>query len=223
MLVTAEQALIAEAVRAALVDRGHDVYVLRWPGDVAVPGPRGTRGRPPLEDLDAGLLLSDLDRWSRVRAAALVIESIDLPWVVMAGRPPDAAWGAVLEAGARLVVPSRVSLDEVAGMLGAVVREGLTAPPQQRARLEESWRELRSRHETSAERLASLSPREREVLRLLYSGTSVAGIAEVLEVSPETVRSQVKSVLRKLGTASQLSAVAMFREAQDDLQAEPLG
>jgi DNA-binding CsgD family transcriptional regulator len=66
------------------------------------------------------------------------------------------------------------------------------------------------------ERAGSLTPREREVLLLLYSGEPVSRIAALFDVSPATVRSQVKSVLRKLEVNSQLAAVAAVRALLDD-------
>jgi len=56
-----------------------------------------------------------------------------------------------------------------------------------------------------------LSTREREILALLYDGVTVAEIAERTGVSEQTVRSQVKAVLRKLEVNSQLAAVAVYR------------
>ena len=50
---------------------------------------------------------------------------------------------------------------------------------------------------------------------MLHAGDRISRIAQLLGVSPVTVRSQVKSVLRKLEVKSQLGAVA----ALDDLLA----
>ncbi len=45
------------------------------------------------------------------------------------------------------------------------------------------------------------------------AGRTVAEIAEVRTVAVSTVRSQVRKILQKLGTTSQLTAVAMARQA----------
>jgi DNA-binding NarL/FixJ family response regulator len=58
--------------------------------------------------------------------------------------------------------------------------------------------------------MSALTPRELEVLRLLHGGYTVAQIAERNDVAPSTVRSQVRSVLRKLGVNSQLAAAAHY-------------
>ncbi|WP_205695785.1 LuxR C-terminal-related transcriptional regulator [Conexibacter sp. SYSU D00693] len=64
--------------------------------------------------------------------------------------------------------------------------------------------------------VASLSPREREVLALLAGGASNAQIAERLFIADETAKSHVKHVLRKLGAANRVEAAAFWLRAQQD-------
>lgn len=58
-----------------------------------------------------------------------------------------------------------------------------------------------------AEAFARLTLREAEVLRLLATGLSNATIAEVLRISPTTVRNHIERVLAKLEVHSKLEAV----------------
>ena len=53
-----------------------------------------------------------------------------------------------------------------------------------------------------------LTPRERELLKLLASGKSTNSIAEALRISPRTVRNHVNNILGKLDVHSRLEAVA---------------
>lgn len=66
---------------------------------------------------------------------------------------------------------------------------------------------------------SELTSREWEVLDMLCAGASVDVIAEEFVLSAETVRSHVKSILRKLGVHSQREAVAAATELRSSLGA----
>jgi DNA-binding NarL/FixJ family response regulator len=57
-----------------------------------------------------------------------------------------------------------------------------------------------------------MTRREREVLRLLVDGYDSKEIADVLVVSPQTVRTHVQNTITKLGAHSRLEATAMAIE-----------
>ncbi|MFL5936382.1 MAG: helix-turn-helix transcriptional regulator [Gaiellaceae bacterium] len=61
--------------------------------------------------------------------------------------------------------------------------------------------------ETRAE-VEELTPREREVLRLVAEGLSDGDIAAQLVLSPHTVHRHVANILRKLGLHSRAAAAA---------------
>jgi DNA-binding NarL/FixJ family response regulator len=56
-------------------------------------------------------------------------------------------------------------------------------------------------------RLATLTPREREILRSLAGGMATGEVAQTLGISPLTVQSHVKNVLAKLGVHTKVEAV----------------
>jgi DNA-binding NarL/FixJ family response regulator len=58
-------------------------------------------------------------------------------------------------------------------------------------------------------RLLLLTPREAEVLQAMADGHSTGGVASLLDISPATVRSHVKSLLAKLGLHSRVEAVSV--------------
>jgi DNA-binding NarL/FixJ family response regulator len=181
------------------------VTVLHWAADRG-PSPRNGVARR----IDVGLMISDLDRWSRIRGVALLMTGIRVPWVVLTSAARGPLWGAVVEFGACAVLSSDSPLIVVHDALVNAARGDTLMPQEDTAQLRASWQELRLERQQLNERVRSLTPREREVLRLLYAGDSVAQIADIFEVSPTTVRSQVKAVLRKLDVNSQLAAVAAF-------------
>ncbi len=54
-----------------------------------------------------------------------------------------------------------------------------------------------------------LSPQEQRVLRLLVAGQTYAEMAEVLVVSPNTIKTQISSIYRKLGVSRRAEAIAV--------------
>jgi LuxR family quorum sensing-dependent transcriptional regulator len=58
-------------------------------------------------------------------------------------------------------------------------------------------------------RSAALTPRERAVLTALAEGQATEEIGTLLHVSPHTVRSRIKTILRKLGARNREHAVAI--------------
>jgi DNA-binding CsgD family transcriptional regulator len=58
-------------------------------------------------------------------------------------------------------------------------------------------------------RAYGLSPREVQVLGQLVGGRSAEGIAEVLGVSPNTVRAHTRRIHEKLGVSSRDEIVAL--------------
>lgn len=205
VLVVAQHSLVGEAVGQALRATGLRTRSLDWesPGEVPL-GLLGSRAR--------GLLLAELTDVPTLTAACRWLE-VPVPegfgWVVLSGAEKGPAWGAVLAAGARDVLPVSTGLDDVLDLLTSTdPRPRLRR--RERAGLIDLWEKLSHDSEERSHRLQSLSPRERQVLAMLHRGQSVDRIARSSGVSTATVRSQVKAVLRKLGVSSQLAAVALY-------------
>jgi LuxR family maltose regulon positive regulatory protein len=79
-----------------------------------------------------------------------------------------------------------------------------------RSRLAEARAVLR-RHRSPDALTEPLTPRELDVLRLLQSTSSLSSLATELFLSPNTVKTHVKAVYRKLGATSRTEAVAIGR------------
>lgn len=63
--------------------------------------------------------------------------------------------------------------------------------------------------------LSALSPREREITRLIARGNAVGDVAAQLKLSPNTVRNHVKSIFSKLRVHSQLELVSKLTGLSD--------
>lgn len=64
------------------------------------------------------------------------------------------------------------------------------------------------------EELKSLSPREHQVLIELAQGNRIQKVAELLSLSPNTVRNHLKSIFAKLGVNSQVALMGKLAGAQ---------
>ncbi len=218
--VASDQPLVADVVAAALSGNGLRGSVLGWPGspDSATKQGRSNQGtlinqgaKTPREiRLEVGLLISDFDRVARIRSAVELIVEVPASWVVLTEVPRGPLWGALLELGSVHVAASTTGLDEVTAICRAVADGQALISEPERITLIAGWWAALNEHQDVVARLATMTPRETEVLRLLYAGSPVRSIAKQLDVAEATVRTQVKRVLRKLEVRSQLAAVATF-------------
>jgi DNA-binding NarL/FixJ family response regulator len=119
---------------------------------------------------------------------------------------PEAATMA-LAAGACGVLPPQRDRSLVKVFQRAAAGE-LVLPADELPTLVDRLRSAR-RERSEPERLATLTQREREILRELSEGISTYDLAQRLQISPLTVQSHVKNILAKLGVHTKVEAVGM--------------
>lgn len=129
--------------------------------------------------------------------------------LILTGSTDEALQGAALDAGAVSILHKGESLDQLCQNIRDVIDGHIVMRP---ARRDELLQKSRRRSALEA-KLRSLSPREAEVLSALIEGMSAETIASALFVSVATVRSHIRSILRKVDVTSQLAAVAAARRA----------
>jgi DNA-binding NarL/FixJ family response regulator len=71
-----------------------------------------------------------------------------------------------------------------------------------------------TRDDEKARLLATLTPREREILRALVRGGSNKVIARAINLNENAVKFHLKNVFRKLGVASRGMAIAMAEKLE---------
>ena len=118
-----------------------------------------------------------------------------------------------VEQGAVGVLNKAMSFTDLVAAVKEVVSSGSLLSAHQREELLGVLRRSRREEEERLAPFAALTPREREVLDCLMEGMPAETIAKTSFVSVATVRSQIRSILSKLGVNSQLAAVAMARSA----------
>ncbi|WP_369696868.1 response regulator transcription factor [Streptomyces sp. XD-27] len=135
--------------------------------------------------------------WEEVRAAHADLRAL-------AQRVPDALLREEILAACGRLARARESVGRESGARGSGVRGSGVR--------ESGVRESVAR-ESGAGRAVELSPREVDVLACVASGATNAAAAERLGLRPETVKSYLRSAMRKLGARTRLQAVVEARRA----------
>lgn len=208
--LVSDQHLVGETVRMALSSRGFEVLSLALPSGSV--GLRELAGSLAGSHPAVGVVLSDLADPTQLRDAVAVLGGVQLRWLLLTNTGAGPQWGAAVDAGARGVLPMTATLDDLGRSLIRLAAGRPVMPPSLRGRVLDEWRQLGEDQRLLAERMETLTPREMAVLESLSEGTSVKLIATERGVAEGTVRSQVKSILRKLGVRSQLAGVAAYRQ-----------
>lgn len=113
---------------------------------------------------------------------------------------------AALKAGARGYLLKDVQLRELVEAIRLVAKGEIVIAPAMAARLIEEFQEI---HRYEQDRhMGGLSPREREILRLVAQGASNKEIAGDLYISQTTVKAHLRSILEKLDVKNRAEAVA---------------
>ncbi|MGN0062664.1 MAG: LuxR C-terminal-related transcriptional regulator [Nocardioides sp.] len=204
--------LVVQAIAAAVEDLGEPTLPLYWDGGEVSELVAPSR-------VDAAILVDDLEGSAEVRQARELVGAAEVPVLVLTAHAPGAVWGSIVSRRHAAVLSARTSLEEVL-LLVQRMRQGDEVLPESRRReLVREWVDWVSQATDFQARLEQLSPRERAVLDLLAQGQRVSEVAEQLGVADGTVRSQVKSLRRKLGVDSQLAAVAAMNLYSGDVSA----
>lgn len=132
--------------------------------------------------------------------------------VLTAERDPQRL-GECLEAGADGVFDKAQPFDQLVDALQDAMRGATVMRAGAREELLAGLRSARVADQRRRAPFESLTAKERAVLLGLLEGHNAEEIARHQVVALSTVRSHVKSLLRKLGVNSQLAAVALARDA----------
>lgn len=182
----------------------------RVPVAVLGPVPDALAALDALDREVVDLVLVDLDRDADegLETVRLIREGNGAARVlcVSEARAPEAAAGALAAGAVGVIRPDSGGTATLSALRRALAGE-LVLPAVHLPNLVDRLRT--GRDLSDAERLGSLTGREREILRLLADGGATAEIASVLGISPMTVQSHVKNILSKLGVHSKVEAVTL--------------
>jgi DNA-binding NarL/FixJ family response regulator len=161
---------------------------------------------------DVILLDAELPDDSAIAFCADMTRSGEHPRVVMvsAASHPERIVAAV-RAGAAAWVRKDESVDHLLDVIRGVVRGDTWIPPSELGTVLRLLIEDQDHRRDSDDLLASLTRRERDVLFLLVEGAGRKEVAETLQLSANTVRTHLHSLMVKFGVHSTLEVVALAR------------
>jgi DNA-binding NarL/FixJ family response regulator len=154
---------------------------------------------PVMDGIEATRMVTSLDSSPRV----LVLTTFDLD---------DYVYDA-LRAGASGFLLKDVTAEQLFDAVRVVAAGDALLAPSITRRLIETFVETRRSRPPPTDRLAALTARETDVLRLMAHGMSNPEIAEHLVLGAETVKTHVSRVLRKLGARDRTQAVIAAYES----------
>lgn len=202
VLVVEDHRVVAEGLVMLLAEHPA-LDVVGWAGSVAQAGEMAAE-----HPVDVAVVDYWLPDGTGVDAIAAIRQHRpDLSAMFLSADDSDNVVLAALEAGASgYLVKSTSGADVTAAVLRAAEGE-ILMPARQLSTLLARRREGARRQAERSRRLASLTPREREVLGMMTEGMDNRDMARRMSVSYTTVRSHVRHLLQKLGARSKLEAV----------------
>ena len=193
-----------EAVAASLAD---DAEVVGEVGDLA-------EALELLSSVDVELLVTELGlRGGGAELCASVkgAEHLGHVRVIVVGGP-GAGEGELVEAvhaGADGFVSEDDGVDGLRRAVARVAAGEASIPGAMLGSLLRTLIQDRREEDRAVERFSRLSMREREVVALIVEGLDNAALGERMFVSPNTARTHVQNILRKLEVSSRLEAASM--------------
>jgi len=169
---------------------------------------------------DLAILALDLPVADAIRTTIRLRERVPGCKVLVLGTDDDCGkLVEVLVAGANGYLIKDVPLSELIDAARAICNGDTLIPPKMLGPLLTELLHRRQRQDRASQRIARLTPREREVLALLAEGADNERIAKVLVISPQTARTHIQNILGKLSVHSRLEAAALVRQngAYDEL------
>jgi len=209
ILIVDDHPLTREALSALLRAHGFDVIGCASDGEEAIV--EAARLRPDLVLLDLSMPgIDGLTALPRLRGAAPEAEV-----VVLTASGTEENLLAAIRAGAAGYLLKTEPPERIAAFLDGVANGEAALSGQVARRLLEQVRHGNGRDAGVPDAIAdALSARELEVLLLLDEHLGTDEIARRLFISEHTVRSHVKSLLRKLGVSSRREALEQLAVAR---------
>jgi DNA-binding NarL/FixJ family response regulator len=183
--------LFREALHA-LLDNEPGLSVTGETGSAAEIGPLAESGKPDVAIIEAGMPGPGVVEATR----QILRHSPKTRILFFTHRPDEDLLFECMQAGAAGFLSRDTGSEELVSAVRQIARGGKFLTPPSLSRFVDGWRG--HKREEAGGRMRGLTPREREILKLLAEGNAVKECAAVLSVSPKTVEAHKFNLMRKL-------------------------
>lgn len=211
VIITDDDPMARRVVRDALQNAGITVIAEATNGREAIE--LATHYKPDVLLMD--VVMPGMDGVDATREAVAAVP--DTKVIVLTAYDDDDLGLLALRAGAAGFLSKAIDIDDLPQALTRAIADEAVVSPRLTMRLVEHLRRMREDTIGMRPVVSPLTDREWEVLDLLCRGCSTEAVADTLVLSPETVRSHIKNLLRKLGVNTRAEAVEMARHIRADL------
>ena len=165
------------------------------------------------EKPDVVLMDHGLPKMSGAEATRHVLEASPETAVVMfSGMMSEDELTVAVESGIRGYVMKGAPVRDVISAIRRAAAGDILLAPDELARLLKHGRDRAQKRAERDRQIAALTPREREVLRLMAEALELPAIADRLGISVHTTRGYIQNILEKLQAHSKLEAVVRANE-----------
>lgn len=204
VLVVDDQPVFTEMLRVVL-DMQPDIQVV----GMAVTGDEGLKAaldtRPDVLLVDYHMPgMSGLEVIKGLRAAG---ENTTV--VVLTADTGEAVMAEAIAAGAAGYITKQQALSEVVEAVRTASEGEPVVPPFMIPRILSHFHRQQQREQQADQLRARLSAREIEILEQLARGRSNEAISELFVLSPNTVRTHIQNIIKKMGVHSKLEATTL--------------
>ena len=203
ILIVDQHTLFRDSLTRLLQTAGYEVVGAA--GDGAAARAAALRLRPEL--ILMGVALPDLNGVEVVRLIKAQLPDIKI--VMLTAFDDEQVLGEAVKAGASGYLLKSLDSGEFLALLQGVLRGELALQPQTVSRLLAGWAD----QSYGLRPAARLTARELELIHWVARGYSNNAVARELQISPNTVKYHMKSVLQKLGVQNRAEAVAIALRA----------
>lgn len=188
---------------AFMLDRESDFTVTAQAGTLA-------EARQHLIDVDIAIVDLDLPDGSGViLVRELRAANPNGAVLILTGSVDRRQYARAVEAGASGVLHKSAGIAEIIGAARRLSAGELLFTPRELMELFQLAAHQQEQDRVARAALESLTPRERDILQALARGLNDKAIAEQLHISPETARTHMVNILRKLDVESRLQALVL--------------